>query len=106
MSQMVVDTWTAFARTHDPNPVQAYLEARGYLNTTLEIQLSGSRWEALDVSVGPSYDDLQLRLFQWPSRNAPFSVFSSKQRCEAWGWTVDFYETNPDGYNLTTSGVA
>lgn len=106
MSQMVVDRWTAFARSddHDPNPSVEYLEARGYVNTTLEMQTSGSKWDALDVGVGASFDALQLRLFQWPSSNAPFSVFSSKERCEAWGWSVDFYEKNPMGYNLTATG--
>jgi hypothetical protein len=36
-TQSIMDYWTSFARTHDPNPDAAYLRARGYVNTTAQI---------------------------------------------------------------------
>lgn len=49
----------------------------------------------------PSKDDLELRVLQWPSFMAPFTIFRSKEPCAAFGFSVDFDEANPMGYNLT-----
>lgn len=98
VSQMTVDRWAAFARNYDPNPDQAFLDARGFTNTSMEIKMSGSNWDPIDVS---DSTNLQLRVFQWPSFQAPFDIFSSTQKCEAFGFGVDYYEGNPDGYALT-----
>ncbi len=97
MSQMALDRWTAFARTFDPNPEQAFLDARGFTNTSLEMSLSGT-WDPIDTS---DINNLQLRVFQWPTFTAPFDIFSSRARAQALGFDLDFYERNPDGYALT-----
>ncbi|KAJ2933338.1 hypothetical protein H1R20_g3769, partial [Candolleomyces eurysporus] len=41
MTQVSVDMWTAFARTYDPNPSSAFLNARGYTNTTVALRKGG-----------------------------------------------------------------
>ena len=97
MSQMTVDSWASFARTYDPNPDAAFLNARGFSNTTAEIALSGSRWDPIDTS---DINNLQLRVFQWPTFQAPFDIFSSVEKCQAFGFGYDFYESHPDGYEL------
>lgn len=99
MSQFVGDAWTSFARTFDPNPDPGFLNARGYTNTTMFDSMS-DHWDALDIS---NKDDLKLRVFQVPSFQAPFEIFSSREKCDAFGFPIDFYESNPDGY---TSPIA
>lgn len=97
LSQMTVDRWTAFARNFDPNPDQAFLDARGFTNTTIEMSQSGSDWQPIDIT---NPDELSLRVFQWPSYQAPLDIFSSTEKCEAFGFGIDFYETSPGGYQL------
>lgn len=43
-SQFVVDTWAAFARTGNPTPAAAFLNARGFTNTSMYVAKGGS-WE-------------------------------------------------------------
>lgn len=97
MSQMTVDHWAAFARTYDPNPDPAFLRARGFTNTSSAIESSGSSWESIDPS---DIGNLTLRVFQWPTYQAPFDIFSSMDKCQAFGFGYDFYEGNPNGYSL------
>ena len=104
MSQMTVDQWTSFARTYDPNPDPAFLAARGFTNTTSALDKSGS-WPAVDVSGGANYTDLRLKVFQYPGYEAPFDVFSSAERCESFGFGLEFYEQNPNGNNVTLSQI-
>ena len=87
MSQYVVDTWSSFSRTYDPTPDIGYLQARGFVNTTMTIQGS-SHW----VQVDPQ--EPTLRVLQYPSYQAPFPIFSSTDRCEALGLPLDYYESN------------
>ncbi|KAJ7215764.1 Alpha/Beta hydrolase protein [Mycena haematopus] len=42
--QLTVDAWSAFARTYNPNPSRAFLEARGYAGTAAALQKWGP-WE-------------------------------------------------------------
>lgn len=52
-TQYVLDMWTAFGRTFDPNPDVAWLRARGHTSTIEQIALSGT-WEAvLPSSITP-----------------------------------------------------
>jgi len=94
MSQFTLDFWTAFARTYDPNPSAAFLTARHFTNTSREIQLSGSTWDPISVSTSSTFHSLSLRVFQWPSYEAPFDIFSSAERCDAFGFTIDYYQKN------------
>ena len=86
MSQLTVDTWTAFARTYDPNPDPAYLKARGFTNTTAAIA-SSSRWTPVTES------DLSLRLMQYPSVQEPFGIYDGQAECQALGFPIDYYES-------------
>ncbi|KAK3115632.1 hypothetical protein LTR53_004839 [Teratosphaeriaceae sp. CCFEE 6253] len=87
MSQFTVDTWSSFARTYDPNPDLAYLRARGFPNTTAEIERSGSRWTP--VTEG----DLTLRLMQYPSVEEDFGIYDGRAECQALGFPINYYET-------------
>ncbi|KAK4554546.1 hypothetical protein LTR86_008400 [Recurvomyces mirabilis] len=88
MSQFIVDTWSAFARTYNPTPEMAYLQARGFTNTTAELQRSGSTWRP--VSEG----GLTLRLLEYPSVEEPFSVYDGQPECVALGFPIDYYESH------------
>ncbi|KAJ4392107.1 hypothetical protein N0V93_005729 [Gnomoniopsis smithogilvyi] len=57
--QLVVDTWSSFARTFDPNPDPAFLEARGYSNTTQILEQKGD-WSPATKG------NLTLRALAWP----------------------------------------
>jgi hypothetical protein len=80
-TQSIVDYWTSFARIHDPNPDPAYLQSRGYANTSAQIHASG-RWE----SVGET--DPTMRYLQWPSRQQPLGRAS---QCAALGQPIDYF---------------
>lgn len=86
-SQFVVDTWSAFARSGNPTPDVAYLEARGFTNTTREIQESSPAWPSVTT------DELTLRLLQWPSSEQPFSIFDGQPQCRAVSFPIDYYES-------------
>ncbi|KAF2836815.1 alpha/beta-hydrolase [Patellaria atrata CBS 101060] len=43
-SQLIVDSWAAFARTGKPDPEEGFLRARGYANTTALLRRMG-KWE-------------------------------------------------------------
>ncbi|KAI1433389.1 cholinesterase [Xylaria sp. CBS 124048] len=77
--QLVVDSFSSFARTYDPNPDLAYLRARGYSNTTEEIERSGV-WQAA------TKDHITMRILQWPSFQSPFSDL---EQCEDIGVPLD-----------------
>ncbi|KAI9710316.1 MAG: hypothetical protein M1820_002811 [Bogoriella megaspora] len=81
-SQYIVDSWTSFARSHDPNPDMRYLVARGYNNTIQQVQQAGS-WIPFNSS-NPS-----LRQLQWPSVQKPLS---EGPQCEALGFPLHYYE--------------
>ncbi|TAQ85351.1 hypothetical protein B7494_g6314 [Chlorociboria aeruginascens] len=79
--QFIVDSWTSFARTYNPNPDRALLKARGYTNTTLELDLAGT-W--LPVSKG----GLEMRQLQWPSKQIGFQYV---EQCATLGFPIDYY---------------
>lgn len=87
MSQFIVDTWSAFARSYDPNPSMAYLEARGFTNTSREIQRRGT-WSPVKDG------DYTLRLLEYPSSEFDFWVYGSQAQCDAVGFPLDYYETH------------
>jgi hypothetical protein len=79
--QLVVDSWSSFARTLDPNPDPRFLAARGYVNTSHETQQS-SRWKP----VKKSYQE--LRRLQASSYQASFD---EQEQCVALGFPLDYY---------------
>jgi carboxylesterase type B len=58
-SQFILDAWSAFARTGNPTPDKKFLQARGFLNSSWEIQRHGG-WESLQKRTW-----FQKRL-EWP----------------------------------------
>lgn len=76
--QYVLDSWASFARTARPTPDLAFLKARGYLNTSQAVKMTGS-WESFSQKN-------QLMLLQWPSamRN-----LGELEQCRALGLALD-----------------
>lgn len=58
--QFVLDSWASFARTFNPTPDVKYTKARGYVNTTRQVEVTGP-WTPFKRG---SY---QMRRLQWPS---------------------------------------
>ncbi|CAK7232949.1 hypothetical protein SCUCBS95973_008430 [Sporothrix curviconia] len=82
-SQFVTDIITSFARTYSPNPDAAFLEARGFTNTTNMLQTSGA-WTASTKSGGTT-----VRLLDWPaSSNA---AFREQPQCDSLGLGLKYY---------------
>ncbi|KAJ2915741.1 hypothetical protein MD484_g4690, partial [Candolleomyces efflorescens] len=81
MTQVSVDMWTAFARTYDPNPSLAFLNARGYTNTTVALK-KGGKWGSVSGSRTP------LRRIDSPLWN---SGWVEKAQCDLLGYPLDIY---------------
>ncbi len=81
-SQLVVDYWSSFARTHDPNPHIKYLVARGYWNTIAQLEAVG-RWEEV-IATKPA-----ARWLQWNGKQLPFD---EEEQCNALGLPLDYFE--------------
>ncbi|KAI0887181.1 alpha/beta-hydrolase [Annulohypoxylon maeteangense] len=81
-AQFVVDTFSAFARTFDPNPDPEFLAARGYKTTLAEIERVG-RWEASTFEGG-----MTMRTLQWPGFQG---AFVEGRQCEGLGLGLGYY---------------
>ncbi|KUM64196.1 hypothetical protein ACN42_g2899 [Penicillium freii] len=80
--QYVLDSWASFARAAKPTPDLAFLKARGYDNTTREIELTGI-WE-------PFGKESQLRLLQWPSKMRDLDEL---EQCRALKLSLDYFNS-------------
>jgi hypothetical protein len=79
--QLIVDYWSSFARTRNPNPSREYLVARGYWSTLAQTE-----------AMGPWYDQKLmafLRLLQWNGRHVPLT---EQEQCEVLGLPPDYFE--------------
>ncbi|KAF9070262.1 cholinesterase [Rhodocollybia butyracea] len=83
--QVIVDQWTSFARTFDPNPELAFLEARGYTTTTEALRAWGA-WE--EVGAANRNGTNVLRLLDVPSSNIEWL---EQAQCDVLGFGLDFY---------------
>ncbi|KAG9234531.1 cholinesterase [Amylocarpus encephaloides] len=81
--QFILDSWTSFARSYDPNPDPNLLQVRGYVNTILELEMAGT-WAPLGKNA------LTMRQLEWPSRQAGFR---DESQCAALGWPINQYST-------------
>ncbi|KAK0818597.1 hypothetical protein LTR75_002510 [Friedmanniomyces endolithicus] len=81
-TQFIIDSWSSWVRTWNPNPDPALLKVRGYANTTREMALAGSLWAQVDASA-PT-----LRRLQWPSSQQPFPEAA---QCSALGLPLDYF---------------
>ena len=80
-TQLIIDSWSSWARTRNPNPDPAYLQARGYVNTTRELQSAGL-WQPVTA------ESQTLRWLQWPSEQVPFG---HSAQCAALGQPLDYF---------------
>jgi carboxylesterase type B len=84
-SQYVLDSWTAFARNGDPNPDSGFLQARGFVNSSEIYTRTGSWDKVTGGNVG-------VRLLQWEGGDRETYILGSKERCDAVGYSLDFFE--------------
>ena len=84
--QRMVDIWSSFARTYDPNPDPRFLAARGFTGTAAQLARE-PRWAPVtNASLGPL--GRPLRELQWESVMLPFG---NRERCEFLGFPLTFY---------------
>lgn len=81
--QYVLDLWTSFARTGRPTPDLGFLEARGYVNTTRQIELAGE-WMPF------GHGGYRLHRLQWPSKMVDLD---EREQCEALQLPLTYYES-------------
>ena len=87
--QRMVDIWSSFARTFNPNPDHAFLAARGFTSTIAQLAAE-PKWEPVtkqNVLGAP------LRELQFQSTMLPFG---SQAQCDFLGFPLDFFEN--DGF--------
>ncbi|KAI0118712.1 cholinesterase [Nemania sp. FL0031] len=80
--QFVVDSFSSFARSYDPNPDLGYLRARGYTHTLEEIERHG-------VWIPATKDHITKRVLQWPSFQ---SSFSEADQCQELELPLDYFD--------------
>ncbi|OAA64321.1 Carboxylesterase, type B [Niveomyces insectorum RCEF 264] len=90
-TQLIIDYWSSFARSADPNPPAAYLKVRGHQATLAQAQSTG-RWDPVHVGTGAGNSTSggpTLRLLQWNGAQVPFG---NAKRCAALGVPLDALE--------------
>ncbi|KAM0812462.1 putative Carboxylic ester hydrolase [Seiridium cardinale] len=80
--QFILDSFSSFARTYDPNPDIGFLGARGD-QSTIDGLNGANKW--LPAMKG----DLTKRILQWPNIQVPFSGLG---QCDAPGLSIDYYQ--------------
>jgi carboxylesterase type B len=86
-SQYIVDTWSAFARTGDPTPDAAFLEARGFVNTTAYVERGGA-WKPVGEG-----NNAPIRVLNVDTRN---EGWRDVEQCEVLGQGLGFWEDNAE----------
>jgi hypothetical protein len=71
-AQLIVDSWTSFARTYNPNPTQLFLSSRDYSSTMAQIEAPGGIWQPVTAA------DLTMRNLYWPTTQR---VFDERAQC-------------------------
>ena len=85
---LIVDYWSAFARTGTMRPEEGYLEARGFKESQEKMREAGA-W---------SSDATEIMRLQW-SGIGPFPLDSEQVGCSELGLKKDFYESFDYGAN-------
>jgi hypothetical protein len=80
-SQLITDSMTSFARTHNPNPSISYLRAKNHQSTLAQLDAPGGVWQPVTSVANP------LRRLAWPSEQVPFIDIA---QCEELGIPLDF----------------
>lgn len=82
--QMSLDTWTAFARTFNPNPDPAFLRARGF--TTSEVNFAKQeKWNPVTKS---TIGEQPLRILEFPSK---MDGFRELPQCDFMGFSLNHF---------------
>lgn len=81
-SQYIVDTWSSFARTKDPNLNAAFLHARGFANSSATMEGS-SPWRPVDGKKSS-----RLRVLDINVRN---EGFREVEQCAVLDFPLDYY---------------
>lgn len=82
--QQMVDIWTSFARTFNPNPDPAFLIAKGFPETAAQFKQM-SKWEPVTKR---NINGKPLRQLESPS----FMIdFKERAQCEFLGFPLTFY---------------
>ncbi|KAJ5179392.1 hypothetical protein N7492_002602 [Penicillium capsulatum] len=80
--QYVLDAWASFARSGNPNPELGFLKARGYWNTTRQMEMA-EPW------VPFQQNDYRLRLLQWPSK---MMTLNELDQCRVLNMSLHMYD--------------
>ncbi|WYZ40144.1 hypothetical protein EsH8_IV_000485 [Colletotrichum jinshuiense] len=82
--QYIVDTFSSFARTYNPNPDKAFLRARGF-DSTMRAQETTGPW------VPSVRGSMKMRSIDWPVKEEMMKGFKDTEQC---GWLklpLDYY---------------
>lgn len=82
-SRYILDTWTAFGRTFNPNPEQEWLEARGYVDTLATVK-SEESWE-------PVRKGSKKPLRAFTGGNSISEGWKEVEQCDLVGYPLDYY---------------
>lgn len=80
-SQLISGYYAAFARSGQPNPSEAYLEARGYGSTLRAVRETGT-WEPVSSVAGPA------KKLDYPS---PTVQFPDVEQCAFLNYSLNYY---------------
>ncbi|KAF6839721.1 putative carboxylesterase from carbohydrate esterase family gh10 [Colletotrichum plurivorum] len=80
----VVDSFTSFARTFDPNPDREFLRARGFNSTLQALEKSGPWQPAVK-------GEMKMRSIDWPVKDDMMQDFKDLEQCEWLKLPLDFY---------------
>ncbi|ANB12758.1 hypothetical protein AWJ20_1027 [Sugiyamaella lignohabitans] len=82
-NQLIMDYWTSFFRTGNPNPDPNYLKARGYTGT-LQVASANGQW--------PQFNAQSPEIFLLDAPRATKSPFVDLEQCQFLGLPLNFYE--------------
>ncbi|KAK1986784.1 carboxylesterase [Colletotrichum cereale] len=82
--QHLVDAFTSFARTYDPNPGKGFLKARGF-ESTLRAQEKSGPWEPAVKG------EMKMRRIDWPVKGDMMSGFKDLEQCKFLKLPLDYY---------------
>ncbi|BFZ64266.1 hypothetical protein YB2330_005407 [Saitoella coloradoensis] len=84
--QEMVDIWTSFARTYNPNPDPRYLTVRNYTSTQEELKAEGSWTPVTKRSL--EQGGMPVRELMWPSYQ---TGWGDMEQCAYLGYPIDYY---------------
>ncbi|KAK1992645.1 carboxylesterase [Colletotrichum falcatum] len=81
--QYLLDAFTSFARTYDPNPEKGFLKARGF-ESTMRAQ-EQSPWEPAVKG------EMKMRRIDWPVERHMMRDFKDLEQCKFLGLPLEYY---------------